>query len=46
MLHGFAAQADSTRRSSEDATGPVTTCNLSTMEPEPHLDLPFEDDDK
>ncbi|KAG8865988.1 ssDNA endodeoxyribonuclease [Tulasnella sp. 331] len=29
---------------SEDANGPVTTCNLSTMEPEPYMDLPFDDD--
>ncbi|KAJ7460910.1 Rad1/Rec1/Rad17 [Mycena galericulata] len=26
----------------EDASGPTTTCEIATYEPEPHLELPFE----
>ncbi|KAG8953996.1 ssDNA endodeoxyribonuclease [Tulasnella sp. 424] len=31
---------------SEDASGPTTTCKLNTMEPEPHMELDFNDEDK
>jgi len=31
---------------SEDANGPVTTCNINTLEPEAHLELDFDDDEK
>lgn len=32
--------------SSEDATGPTTTCKLNTMESDPYMELDFNDDDK
>ncbi|KAL1698803.1 Rad1/Rec1/Rad17 [Schizophyllum commune] len=28
----------------EDASGPITTCHISTSEADPHLDLPFDPD--
>ena len=28
--------------SAEDATGPTTTCEITTFDPEPHLELPFD----
>ncbi|KAG8897495.1 ssDNA endodeoxyribonuclease, partial [Tulasnella sp. 403] len=31
---------------SEDASGPVTTCNITTLEPETSFELPFDDNDK
>ncbi|KAG8909778.1 ssDNA endodeoxyribonuclease [Tulasnella sp. 408] len=34
------------RMVSEDASGPTTTCKLNTMEPEPHMELDFNDEDK
>ncbi|CAE6410494.1 unnamed protein product [Rhizoctonia solani] len=30
----------------EDASGPKTTCEVTTLEPEPNLELPFDDDEK
>ncbi|KAF8744054.1 Repair protein Rad1/Rec1/Rad17, partial [Rhizoctonia solani] len=30
----------------EDANGPKTTCEVTTLEPEPNLELPFDDDEK
>ncbi|QRV86443.1 cell cycle checkpoint Rad1 [Ceratobasidium sp. AG-Ba] len=30
----------------EDAHGPKTTCEVTTLEPEPNLELPFDDDEK
>lgn len=30
----------------EDVNGPKTTCEVTTLEPEPNLELPFDDDDK
>ena len=29
--------------SAEDAAGPTATCRIMTYEPEPQLDLPFDD---
>ena len=29
-------------RSAEDAAGPTATCQITTYEPEPQLELPFE----
>jgi len=29
--------------SAEDAAGPTATCQITTYEPEPQLELPFED---
>jgi cell cycle checkpoint protein len=28
--------------SAEDATGPTTTCEITTFDPEPHLELEFD----
>lgn len=30
--------------SAEDAAGPTATCQITTYEPEPQLELPFEND--
>lgn len=30
----------------EDANGPKTTCEVTTLEPEPNLELPFDDEEK
>ena len=32
-----------TASSAEDASGPTATCQITTYEPEPQLELPFED---
>lgn len=32
-----------TASSAEDAAGPTATCQITTYEPEPQLELPFED---
>ena len=32
-----------TTSSAEDASGPTATCQITTYEPEPQLELPFED---
>jgi len=31
-------------RSAEDSTGPTTTCEISTFDPEPNIELPFDAD--
>ncbi|KAG9047608.1 ssDNA endodeoxyribonuclease [Tulasnella sp. UAMH 9824] len=43
---GAAGGRGRSRGKSEDASGPTTTCKLNTMEPEPHMELDFNDEDK
>ena len=37
-------EIDSCFLRAEDTTGPLTTVDITTFEPEPQLELPFDDD--